>query len=60
MTYKQIEASREIRQWIALGATVVMAMSTLDKSYPNIGNKAKQFGRNLKSKTINMFERKER
>lgn len=60
MTYKQIETSREIRQWIALGATVVMAMATLDKSYPNIGNRAKQFGKNLKNKAVNMFERKER
>jgi len=60
MTYKQIETSREIRQWIVLGATVVMAMATLDKSYPNIGNKARQFSKNLKSKTINMFKRKER
>lgn len=60
MTYKQIETSREIRQWIALGATVVMAMATLDKSYPNIGNKAKQFGKNLKNKAVNVFERKER
>ena len=60
MTYKQIETSREIRQWIALGATVIMAMATLDKSYPNIGNKARQFGKNLKNKAVNMFERRER
>lgn len=60
MTYKQIETSREIRQWICLGTTTIMAMVTFNKTYPEFGNKAKRFGRNLKNKTIDLFKRKER
>lgn len=60
MTYKQIETSREIRQWIGLGTSAIIAITAADKSYPELRVKAKRFGRNLKNKTIDLFKRKER
>lgn len=41
MTYKQIETSREIRQWIGLGASAIIAITAVDKSYPELKVKAK-------------------
>ncbi len=51
MTYKQIETSREIRQWIGLAA------SALDKAYPDAKIKVKRFGDNLKNKAVNLFKK---
>ena len=47
MTYKQIETSREIRQWIGLATSAVLAATALDKAYPDLKIKAKTFGKNL-------------
>ncbi len=57
MTYKQIETSREIRQWIGLATSAVLAATTLDKAYPELKIKAKRFGNNLKTNTMNLFKK---
>lgn len=57
MTYKQIETSREIRQWIGLAASAALAATTLDKAYPDAKIKAKRFGNNLKNKAVNLFKK---
>lgn len=57
MTYKQIETSREIRQWVGLAATAVLAATALDKAYPDMKIKAKRFGNNLKNKAVNLFKK---
>ena len=51
MTYKQIETSREIRQWIGLAASAVLAATAFDKAYPDVKIKAKRFGNNLKKQS---------
>ena len=57
MTYKQIETSREIRQWIGLASSVVLASTAFDKAYPDVKIKAKRFGNNLKNKAVNLFKK---
>ena len=57
MTYKQIETSREIRQWIGLAASSVLAATAFDKAYPDVKIKAKGFGNNLKNKAVNLFKK---
>ena len=42
MTYKQIETSREIRQWVGLAASAVLAATALGKAYPDMKIKAKK------------------
>ena len=59
MTYKQIETSREIRQWIGLATSAVLAATALDKAYPDLKIKSKTFGKNLKNRAEKLF-RKER
>ena len=59
MTYKQIETSREIRQWIGLATSAVLAATALDKAYPDLKIKATTFGKNLKNRAEKLF-RKER
>lgn len=59
MTYKQIETSREIRQWIGLATSAVLAATALDKTYPDLKIKAKTFGKNMKNRAEKLF-RKER
>lgn len=59
MTYKQIETSREIRQWIGLAASAALAATAFDKAYPDLKIKAKIFWKNLKNRTEKLF-RKER
>lgn len=57
MTYKQIETSREIRQWIGLATSAVLAATALDKAYPDLRYRIAGFGKNLKKKTINFVQR---
>ena len=57
MTYKQIETSREIRQWIGLAASAVLAATAFDKAYPDVKIKAKRFGNKLKNKAVNLFKK---
>lgn len=57
MTYKQIETSREIRQWIGLAASAVLTATAFDKAYPDVKIKAKRFGNNLKNKAVNLFKK---
>lgn len=57
MTYKQIETSREIRQWIGLAASAVLTATALDKAYPDAKIKVKRFGDNLKNKAVNLFKK---
>lgn len=57
MTYKQIETSREIRQWISLATSAALAATMLDKSYPNLKFKMKRFGGNLKGKIEKVFKK---
>ena len=57
MTYKQIETSREIRQWIGLAASAVLAATAFDKAYPDVKIKAKRFVNNLKNKAVNLFKK---
>ena len=59
MTYKQIETSREILQWIGLATSAVLAATALDKACPDLKIKAKTFGKNLKNRAEKLF-RKER
>lgn len=59
MTYKQIETSREIRQWIGLATSAALAATALDKAYPDLRYRVARFGRNLKNKSMSLF-RKER
>ncbi len=55
MTYKQIETSREIRQWIGLATSAVLAVTALDKAYPDLKIKTKRFGKNLKNRAEKLF-----
>lgn len=55
MTYKQIETSREIRQWIGLATSAVLAATALDKTYPDLKIKARKFGKNLKNRAEKLF-----
>ena len=56
MTYKQIETSREIRQWIGVAMSAVLAASALDKTYPELRAKAKRIVKDVKHKIKNMFK----
>ena len=56
MTYKQIETSREIRQWIGVAMSAVLAASALDKTYPELRAKAKRIVKDLKHNIKNMFK----
>ena len=47
MTYKQIETSREIRQWIGVAMSAVLAASALDKTYPEFRTKAQRFAKDV-------------
>ncbi len=55
MTYKQIETSREIRQWIGLATSAVLAATALGKTYPDLKIKARKFGKNLKNRAEKLF-----
>lgn len=57
MTYKQIETSREIRQWIGLATSAVLAATALDKAYPDLKIKVKTFGKNLKNRAEKLFKK---
>lgn len=57
MTYKQIETSREIRQWIGLATSAVLAATALDKTYPDLKIKARKFGKNLKNRAEKLFKK---
>ena len=56
MTYKQIETSREIRQWIGVVMSAVLAAGALDKNYPELRPKAKRIVKDVKHKIKNMFK----
>ena len=56
MTYKQIETSREIRQWIGVAMSAVLAASALDKTNPELRTKAKRIVKDVKHKIKNMFK----
>ena len=55
MTYKQIETSREIRQWIGVATSAVLAAAALDKTYPELRTKAKKIVKDVKHKVKNVF-----
>lgn len=57
MTYKQIETSREIRQWIGLTASTVMAIAAIDKTYPELRFKLGKICNNLKKRTKSLFKK---
>lgn len=59
MTYKQINTSREIRQWIGLCTTTIMAIVTVYETYPQVRVKAKRCCEIIKDKTQMMFKKKE-
>ena len=56
MTYKQIETSREIRQWIGVATSAVLATAVLDKTYPELRTKAKRIVKDVKHKIKNVFK----
>lgn len=56
MTYKQIETSREIRQWIGVATSAVLAAAALDKTYPELRMKAKRIVKDIKHKVKNVFK----
>ena len=56
MTYKQIETSREIRQWIGVATSAVLASAALDKTYPELRAKAKRIAKDVKHKIKNVFK----
>ena len=56
MTYKQIETSREIRQWIGVATSAVLAAAALDKTYPELRMKAKRIVKDVKHKIKNVFK----
>lgn len=56
MTYKQIETSREIRQWIGVATSAVLAAAALDKTYPELRIKAKKIMKDVKHKVKNVFK----
>lgn len=57
MTYKQIETSREIRQWIGLAMASATAAVGLAQTYPELGAKLKKFGNEMKNKTVKLFKK---
>jgi hypothetical protein len=57
MTYKQIETSREIRQWIGLAMASAAAVVGLAQTYPELNVKLKKFGNEMKNKTIKLFKK---
>ena len=56
MTYKQIETSREIRQWIGVATSAVLAAAALDKTNPELRTKAKRIVKDVKHKIKNVFK----
>ena len=56
MTYKQIETSREIRQWIGVAMSAVLAAGALDKTYPELRTKANRIAKDVKHKIKNVFK----
>lgn len=56
MTYKQIETSREIRQWIGVATSAVLAAAALDKTYPELRMKAKRIVKDIKHRVKNVFK----
>ena len=56
MTYKQIETSREIRQWIGVATSAVFAAAALDKTCPELRTKAKRIVKDVKHKIKNVFK----
>lgn len=56
MTYKQIETSREIRRWVGVAMSAVLAAATLDKTYPELRTKAKRIAKDVKHKIKNVFK----
>lgn len=57
MTYKQIETSREIRQWIGLAISGVTAAVALDKIYPEFKAECGKFARGQKNKITKLFKK---
>lgn len=57
MTYKQIETSREIRQWIGLAMASAAAVVGLAQTHPELNAKLRKFGNEMKNKTIKLFKK---
>lgn len=55
MTYKQIETSREIRQWIGVATSAVLTAAALDKTYPELRAKLVKTVKGVKHK-INVLK----
>ena len=56
MTYKQIETSREIRQWVGVAMSSIFVAAALDKTYPELRTKAKRIAKDVKHKIKNVFK----
>lgn len=57
MTYKQIETSREIRQWIGLTVAAVTAAITVDRSNPELRPAIKNFAKKQKTRLTKLFKK---
>lgn len=57
MTYKQIETSREIRQWIKLAVSSVTAALAVDKMHPEFRGACGKFAQGQKNKIVKMFKK---
>lgn len=57
MTYKQIETSREIRQWIGLAVSGVTAVLAVDRMHPELRAACWQFTQRQKNKITKLFKK---
>lgn len=57
MTYKQIETSREIRQWIGLAVSSVTAVIAVDKMHPEFRAVCGNFAQRQKNKITKLFKK---
>lgn len=57
MTYKQIETSREIRQWIGLAVSSVTAVIAVDKMHPEFRAACGNFAQRQKNKITKLFKK---
>lgn len=57
MTYKQIETSREIRQWIGLTVAAITAAIAVDRSNPELRPAIKNFAQKQKTKLTKLFKK---
>lgn len=57
MTYKQIETSREIRQWIGLAVSSVTAVLAVDRMHPEFRTACWQFAQRQKNKITKLFKK---